>query len=134
MAKVYPKDYFQDSGAIKVQRASSFVIMPFAKKFNEVYDNIKEVLQEDLNIQCNRGDEIRQPHIIETILNQIVHSEYIIADLTEANANVLYELGLAHCMKDADNVIMLTQEMEYVPFDLRQFRCITYEHSMYPLG
>lgn len=130
MATVYPKDYFQQANK-KVQRASCFVLMPFADKFREVYDSIKESLEsEELNIECNRADEFHQPHIIETILKRIVHSEYVIADLTESNANVFYELGLVHSVKDMEKVIILTQDMKYVPFDLRQFRCIPYEQSI----
>lgn len=130
MATIYPKDFFQQANK-KVQRASCFVLMPFDPKFKEVYDTIKESLEsEELNMECNRADEFHQPHIIETILKRIVHSEYIIADLTESNANVFYELGLVHCIKDIDKVIILTQDMKYVPFDLRQFRCITYDQSI----
>ena len=50
--------------------------------------------------------------------------------MTESNANVFYELGLVHSVKDMDKVIILTQDMKYVPFDLRQFRCITYDQSI----
>lgn len=105
--------------------------MPFDNKFREIYDIIKETLEsEELNIVCYRADDFHQPHIIETILKNIIRAEYVIADLTESNANVFYELGLAHCIKDIDKVIILTQDMKYVPFDLRQFRCIVYEQSI----
>lgn len=130
MATIYPKDYFKQL-AKKVQKASCFVIMPFDPKFREIYDLIKETLEsEQLNIECKRGDDFHQPHIIETILQGIAKSEFIIADVTGSNPNVFYELGLAHCHKDIDKVIILTQDMNFVPFDLRQFRCIVYEQSI----
>ncbi len=130
MPTVYPKDYFRQINK-RIQKASCFVLMPFDPKYQEVYDTIKETLQsEDLNIECNRGDDFHKPHIIETILKEIARSEFIIADLTESNANVFYELGLAHCVKDIDKVIIMTQDMKYVPFDLRQFRCIVYEQTI----
>jgi hypothetical protein len=128
MATIYPKEFFVRK---KTQKASCFVLMPFDEKFKEVYDTIKEALEsEDLNFSCNRADDFHQPHIIETILKGIAKSEYIIADLTESNPNVFYELGLAHCNKNIDKVILLTQDMKYVPFDLRQFRSIVYEQSI----
>ena len=40
---------------------------------------------------------------------------------------MFYELGIAHCAKDSAKVILLTQDMSFVPFDLRHLRCITYE-------
>jgi hypothetical protein len=130
MTTTYPKDYFKQLNR-KINKATCFVLMPFDTKFNEIYDVIKGTLQsEELNIICNRADDFHQPHIIETILKNIVRSEFIVADLTGTNANVFYELGLAHCVKDIDKVIILTQDMKYVPLDLRQFRCIVYEQSI----
>jgi len=130
MATIYPKAFFKQVKK-RVQKASCFVLMPFNPKMKEVYGAIKEALGSDfLNIECNRADDFHQPHIIETILKGIAEAEFVIADLTKSNANVFYELGLAHCIKDIDKVIILTQDMKYVPFDLRQFRCIIYEQSI----
>jgi len=130
MAIVYPKNFFAE-GHKKIDKASCFVIMPFAPKFNEVYEIIQETLQsEDLNIVCKRADDFHEAHIIETILKKIAQSEFIIADLTDSSSNVFYELGLVHCVKPMDNVIVLTQDMKFVPFDLRQFRCIVYEQTI----
>ncbi len=130
MARVYPKTFFEE-GHKKIHKSSCFVIMPFAPQFKEVYEIIQETLQsEELNIICRRADDFHEPHIIETILKQTAQSEFIIADLTDANSNVFYELGLAHCVKPMNNVIVITQDMKFVPFDLRQFRCIVYEQSI----
>jgi hypothetical protein len=130
MATIYPKDYFaQLSG--RMRKATCFVLIPFEAKFREVYDLIRNTLEsEDLNIECKRADDFHQPHIIETILENIARSEYVVADLTDSNANVFYELGLAHSFKNIDEVIILTQDMRFVPFDLRHFRCIVYEQTI----
>lgn len=130
MASIYPKDFFEKTNN-KYQKGSCFVLMPFDQNYQDVYKTIKETLEsEKLNIECNRADDFQQPHIIETILKGIKKAEYIIADLTESSPNVFYELGLAHSVKDIDKVIIITQDMEYVPFDIRQFRCIVYEQSI----
>ena len=42
---------------------------------------------------------------------------------------MFYELGIAHCVKEPDKVVMLTQGMDFVPFDLRHLRCVVYEQS-----
>jgi hypothetical protein len=129
MTNIYPKDYFKTLNN-KVERATCFVMMPFDPKFSIVNDTIRNTLQSpELNFVCNRADDIREPHIVETILKSILRAEYIIADLTDRNPNVFYELGIAHCTKDIDKVIILTQNMETVPFDLRQFRCIVYTQT-----
>lgn len=129
MATIYPKEFFKKSSK-KVQRASCFVLMPFGDAFRNVYKAIKTTLEStDLNIECNRADDFHEPHIIETILKGICKAEYVIADLTESNANVFYELGLAHSYKDIEKVIIIAQDINHVPFDLRQFRCILYNAS-----
>jgi hypothetical protein len=48
----------------------------------------------------------------------------IIGDLTTRNPNVFYEVGLAHAI--GKKVILITQNMDDVPFDLRALRCIVY--------
>jgi hypothetical protein len=129
MSIVYPKDLFKRSYR-RVHKASCFVLMPFDERFDEVYRTILDTLQSpDLNFVCRRADDIRAPNILETILGNIAQSEYVVADLTNSNPNVFYELGIAHCVKDAEKVIILAQGMEHVPFDLRHLRCVVYEHS-----
>jgi hypothetical protein len=130
MATIYPKDFYSQTSK-RIKKASCFVLMSFNPSLKEVFETIKETLESDLlNIECNRADDFHQPQIMETILKGIAHSEYIIADLTDANSNVFYELGLAHMYKNMEKVIILTQKLEFVPFDLRQFRCIVYEQSI----
>jgi len=126
MPTVYPKDAL--SGFRNVHKASCFVLMPFAPAFDRIWATIRESLQSpELNLICRRADDVRAPNILETILKGIAQAEFILADLSGANPNVFYELGIAHCAKDSAKVILLTQDMSCVPFDLRHLRCITYE-------
>lgn len=109
--------------------------MPFDREFDDVYQALSEALQSpDLNLICRRADDFRTPNILETILRNIAQSQYIVADLTGFNSNVFYELGVAHCSKNAEDVVILAQSLDFVPFDLRQLRCIIYEHSRSGLG
>ncbi|MCA9886636.1 MAG: hypothetical protein KC708_26880, partial [Anaerolineae bacterium] len=57
----------------------------------------------------------------------IVKSQLIIADCTNRNANVFYELGMAHTLNKS--VIMLTQNMKDIPFDIRHLRVIEYKYT-----
>jgi hypothetical protein len=53
----------------------------------------------------------------------------VIADLADRNPNVYYELGLAHMCKPVEKVVLLSQEIDAIPFDLRAFRHIEYQQS-----
>jgi hypothetical protein len=105
--------------------------MPFDKSFNEVYATISTTLRGNvLNFTCTRADEIfGGGHIIEDILWNIGKAEIIIADLTGRNANVFYELGITHMIKDVEKVLILAQDINDIPFDLKHYRCLQYERS-----
>ena len=80
------------------------------------------------NGSCVRADDIFAPGpIINDILRSIQESDYIIADLTEQNPNVYYELGLAHA--SGKPVILITQNIDSLPFDLRHQRIIEYSDT-----
>jgi hypothetical protein len=102
--------------------------MPFDPHFDEVYAAILATCrQSELLLSCSRADDFYGAgHIMEDILEGIVHSEYVVADVTHKNPNVFYELGIAHSCKAASKVIILTQSIDDVPFDLRHMRCIVY--------
>ena len=106
--------------------------MPFNKKLTEIFEKICEAVESDeLNFTCLRAKDLSGGgYILDDILKGIEGSEVVIADLTGNNPNVFYELGIAHTRKDVEKVILLTQDMSAVPFDLRPFRCIVYEQSI----
>lgn len=122
----HPHDHFSFRH-ITVIPNTCFVLMPFDERLTIVYETIVKALK-GLMV-CTRADDlpIGKP-ILERILTGIRSAELIIADLTGRNANVFYELGLAHTQ--TKNVLLLTQDISDVPFDLRGLFCHTYSsHS-----
>ena len=57
----------------------------------------------------------------------VYQSRVVIADCTTRNPNVFYEIGMAHTV--GKPVILITQNEDDVPFDLRHIRYITYEYT-----
>lgn len=104
---------------------SVFVIMPFRDPFNEYYEKIIKRALQDINYQISRSDEIYSPtSFIQTIWKSIVNAKLVIAEMTDMNPNVLYELGLCHAINKT--VIMISQSMDHVPTDLRHINSIIY--------
>lgn len=132
---MYPKTFFEMEPP-KTQTGKCLVIMPFADTFDEVYAAMQEVIEGPLlHFTCERADELLGGgHIMQDVLRGIGEAEIILADLTDRNANVFYELGIAHMLKDLDKVILLTQDMACVPFDLSAFRCLAYTPTVVGLG
>ena len=104
---------------------NAFVLMPFSESLTEVYDFLIKGSLESAGYIVKRADDIKsQRNILEDIINGIIKSDLIVADLTDSNPNVYYELGIAHSLRK--NVILITQELEEIPFDLRSYRVISY--------
>ncbi len=128
---IYPKQF--RSAKIPVERNRCFMLMPFDKIFNLVYGTIKNELQDNGYI-CNRADEIcGSKPIMNKILTEILKSQYIIADLTNLNPNVFYELGIAHTFKDAQNILLIKQKQFKCPFDITHLTYIEYDINNFKL-
>jgi len=108
-----------------------FILMPFAdtSDVQKVYrDHVKPVLESRCGLRCERADDIYDiSGVMQSVWEGINRARLVVADLTGKNANVFYELGIAHTL--GKPVIVLTQSMEFVPFDLRHLRCIVYEYK-----
>ena len=100
------------------------IMMPFAAEFDPVYEAIKAAC-DNAKATPIRVDEIYTPSkIANDIFAAIAQSRLVVCDLTGRNPNVLYETGLAHALNA--EVVMLTQNGDDVPFDLRHFRYFPY--------
>jgi nucleoside 2-deoxyribosyltransferase len=106
-----------------------FVLMPFTTDFDDIYNyGIKESCK-DAVTYCERVDEqIFQETILERIYNQIAKADLIIADMTGRNPNVFYEVGYAHALNKP--TILLTQNSEDIPFDLKHYPHIIYDKKI----
>lgn len=105
------------------RKPNVFVITPFNEDFLALYDEIKETFNENFEF-TNAGDLDNQQNILQDIVEGIHQADVIIADLTGLNANVLYELGLAHAMNK--KVVIITQDINELPFDIKSYRSNEY--------
>lgn len=100
-----------------------FLIMPFDDELNALYRHLKDKYADMADFQ-RADDFLNQQNILKDIVRPIMKADLIIADLTGLNANVFYELGLAHAFRK--NVVLITQDISELPFDLRSYRVIEY--------
>lgn len=123
---IYPKQFVD--ARIRIERKSCFMIMPFDKKFNPILGFIRRDLS-DAGYACKRSDDVisKGSVIMNKILNLISKSHFIIADITGFNPNVLYELGVAHTLRDIECVILISQDKPPFPFDFAHMKTIVYQ-------
>jgi hypothetical protein len=105
-----------------------FVLMPFASELKPIYDNHIRKTVKALNLSIVRADDFfSQESIMDEIWSAIACATILIADCTNKNPNVFYEIGLAHAI--GKPVILITQNPDDVPFDLRHRRYIQYAYT-----
>jgi hypothetical protein len=113
-----------------------FVLMPFGKKpgpggvtidFDAVYRLLIAPAVEAADLTVIRADEEKGGGIIhKPMFERLILCEYAVADLTAANANVFYELGLRHAVRRASTVLTFAEGMGQLPFDVAPLRALPY--------
>ena len=110
-------------------KAFCFVLMPFSEGFDDIYEFGIKGACVDAEAYCERVDEqIFEGSVLERIYNQISRADIVIADMTGRSANVFYEVGYAHAL--GKPTILLTQDGEDIPFDLKHFPHIVYQATI----
>lgn len=69
----------------------------------------------------------RTGKIINQIWSGIKAAKVLVAELTDRNPNVFYELGLAHALDKP--VVLIASNEKDVPFDLQHIRVIYYDYK-----
>jgi CheY-like chemotaxis protein len=109
-----------------------FVIMPFSTtasctdaQWDEIFaEVIKPGVEKSGYDYCCTRSNPTSGLIIEHILDNLNRADLVIADLTDRNPNVFYELGIRHTLRDS--TILIAQKLDDIPFDLRGFAIQVY--------
>ncbi|MDO8873664.1 MAG: hypothetical protein Q7V05_13190 [Methanoregula sp.] len=101
--------------------------MPFNPESNILYQYLKEHIEKDQKIRCDRADQSGgQGTLIDKIINHIQKADLIIVDCSEGNPNVMFELGITY--KSNKDVIYITKNDD-LPSDLKQIDFISYGNN-----
>ena len=117
-----------------------YVIMPYGgddpalqSKFEGIFRSIISTAAREAGF--TDAQIIREDHrgeagsIIKNIVNHLATSSIIIADLTNSNANVHYELGIAHAFHKSSTVL-ICEKGSKVAFDLQSLNVIQYSTNI----
>ncbi|MSR14892.1 MAG: hypothetical protein EXR86_10090 [Gammaproteobacteria bacterium] len=138
---MYPRD-FLDSYWRPTLKDIVFVAMPFHEEFLGVWeDAIRPAAEQDLMppLSAVRVDvSSLSGSIVTDILDGIGHARVVLSDISVAqegrwrgqrNANVMYEVGLAHAARQSTEVILIRSDIEEINFDLAGIRVHSYDKS-----
>ena len=106
---------------------SCFVMMPFASPLGGYYESVYKPAIEKAGLQPVRADAeiFGAGKIMDQVWSGIRRAKVLVAELTQRNPNVFYELGLAHALKKP--VVLISSNEDDVPFDLQHIRVIYYD-------
>jgi hypothetical protein len=106
---------------------SCFVMQPFAAPHGDYFEKIFKPAIDKTGLKPVRADAdiFATGKIIDQIWRGINAAKVLVAELTTRNANVLYELGIAHALKKP--VVLVSSNQSDVPFDLQHIRIIYYD-------
>lgn len=121
-----------------MSQKTCFVIIGFGKKMDyatgreidldKTFEYIIKPVFEDLNFLCFRASDIKHSGIIDShMYDNILKADFVVADLSTLNPNVLYELGIRHAVRKNTTIIISENELQY-PFDLSHILIDKYEH------
>lgn len=96
-----------------------------AEEWTEIFENVHSpaIIESGLGYDCQRSN-IRPGAFIKDILTMLNQADVVLADLTDMNPNVFYELGVRHTLKN--RTILVSQSWDDVPSDLSQYGVIIY--------
>jgi MAP3K TRAFs-binding domain len=113
-----------------------FVLMPFGKKpdvsgalvdFDAVYQQLIAPAIRQAGLDPIRADEEMTGGIIhKPMFERLIFCKFAVADLTTANANVFYELGLRHAVRPWSTVLIFSRGGSQLPFDVAPLKAMPY--------
>jgi hypothetical protein len=110
-----------------------FVVSPIGMGGTPGHQRARNVLEyvitpaaEKVGLEAARADDLSQPGSIATqVIQQLISAKMVVADLTELNPNVFYELAV----RDSFGlpVVLIAEEGTVLPFDVIQQRTIFFD-------
>jgi len=115
-----------------------FVIMGFGIKtdfatgrkldLNKSYKLLIKPVVESKGLMCVRADEILHSGSIDyQMYKELLDADIVIADLSTANVNAFYELGIRHALRRRTTIVISEDKLAY-PFDLNHIKITSYTH------
>jgi len=109
-------------------RRYCFVVMAY-RSGNAFFERLRSVLEDQCNLRCIRADDIpASGEILMVKVHQLIENcELVIADLSEARANLYYEVGYAKAK--GKRVLVIRRKKSKLAVDLHGLECLEYEDT-----
>ncbi|TQR88357.1 hypothetical protein D8S82_02290 [Mycobacterium hodleri] len=101
---------------------------PTRNRSDRVMTYVIEEALKPLGYETVRADRINSAgRITSQIVSRIIEADLLVADLTDHNANVFYELAIRHAFNKP--YVQIIEAGQDIPFDVRDMRTIHIDHQ-----
>jgi hypothetical protein len=116
------------SQGVWLMERDAFIVMPFSptqscENWDIVYEHVFKSSFESAGWSCQRA-EVETGNLIVGIIENLRTASVVLADITDRNANVFYELGVRHAL--STRTILVSQNADHIPSDLKGYWHIIY--------
>jgi MAP3K TRAFs-binding domain len=131
---------------VEEKKKRCFVVMGFGKKtdfqsnpqrvldLDRTYDDIIEPAVTAAGLECIRADKIIHSTVIDKpMYENLLEADLVIADLSTANVNAVYELGVRHALRPHGTIVMAEDKFVF-PFDINHLSIAKYQHLETEIG
>ncbi len=124
--------------SVSLNKKRCFVVMGFGIKtdlatgrqldLNKSYKVLIKPVVESKDLICIRADEIQHSGSIDLYMyTELLDADIVIADISTANVNAFYELGIRHALRRRTTIVISEDKLVY-PFDLNHIKITNYTH------
>ena len=106
------------------------------RHFKTLYEEWIKPIPESHGFTVVRADEIQRTGLItQDVILGLARADLVIADLTDLNPNVYYELGVRHALRGQGTIMLLDEtRTQDIPFDIGAYRVVRFTGDMYGLS
>ena len=129
---------------MSTEKKTCFVVMGFGEKvdfqtgrtlnLDATYKHLIKPAVEEAGLRCVRADEIAHSGVIDVpMYRQLLLADVVVADVSTANANAFYELGVRHALRPHTTVVICEDKFTF-PFDINRNKILKYKHLGEDIG
>lgn len=115
-----------------------FVAMPIKspgtepyKHYRALFDSVIAPTTRARGYDTRRADDFQHAGAItKDIVVPLATWDLVIADLTDLNPNVFYELGVRHALKGIGTIMIMDESQTSIPFDVQAYRVIKFKSDV----
>lgn len=117
--------------SIKTGKPRCFLAIPHSNIYGGIRDAIQAGAQQAgyQVVSLDQSPVMPGGSIQEAIIGELARADCIVADVSDRNPNIFFELGLAQAMGKGIIILVSEQKIRETPFDIREFRAITYSED-----